>query len=172
MLLNGHSNDLGKGLMGIFTFKKGYLNLSHILTVHFLSCGATSINTVVYVFICELWVRVSQIFSMTKYTVQIVYTGQSTGARLYGLCTLIRALPSHTATVLSLSVVEYMCTHSYPWGKTVPEEASQPVIIYNRSLHMLGQWLVINITYNTVNNRKGIFAWVSMLQLYAHPNQE
>ena len=40
------------------------------------------------------------------YTVQIVYTGQSPGARLYRLCTLVRALPSHTTTVLSLSVVE------------------------------------------------------------------
>ena len=160
-------------LCGILIFWHGvdlppsYLGNVFKYTVSFLSCGATSINTVVYVF-----VRVSQIFSMTKYTVQIVYTGQSPGARLYWLCTLIRPLPSHTTTVLSLSVVEYMCTHSYPWGETVPEEASQPVIIYNRSLHMLGQSLVINITYNTVNNRKGIFAWVSMLQLYAHPNQE
>ena len=101
-----------------------------------------------------------------------MYTGQSPGARLYRLCTLVRALPSHRTTVLSLSVVEYMCTHSHPRGRTVPEEASQPVIIYDRSLHRLGQWLVINITYNTVNNRKGILAWVSVLQLYAHRNQE
>ena len=73
------------------------------------------------------------------YTVQIVYAGQSPGARLYRLCTLVRALPSHTTTVLSLSVVEYMCTRSHPRGKTVPEEASRPVIIYDRSLHRLGQ---------------------------------
>ena len=62
------------------------------------------------------------------YTVQIVYAGQSLGARLYRLCKLVRALPSPTTIVLSLSVVEYMCTYS-PRGKTVPEEASRPVII-------------------------------------------
>ena len=56
------------------------------------------------------------------YTVQIVYAGQSPGARLYRLCALVRALPSHTTTVLSLSVVEYMCTHSHPPGKTVPRK--------------------------------------------------
>ena len=116
--------------------------------------------------------QISRLMIGHVYTEQIVYAGQSPGARLYRLCTLVRALPSHTTTVLSLSVVEYMCTSSHPWGKTVPEEASRPVIIYDRSLHRLSKWLVINITYNTVNNRKGILAWVSMLQLYAHRNQE